>query len=63
MALLGIGGTVRTTGGFEATDMLSFQGYNGPLGRARYRLALPQVNRVLTGDSRWRMMLGARYTF
>jgi hypothetical protein len=63
LALLGVGGTVRTSDIFEANDMLSFQGYNGSLGRGRYRLALPSVNRVVSSDSRWRMMLGARYTF
>lgn len=63
MSFLGVGGQVRSTGGFEATNMLSTVGYNSAFGRSRYRLALPQLERPNVNASRWRLMLGGRLFF
>ena len=64
MALMGMGGQVRTTSSFEAVNILSSQGYNTALSRPRYRLGtLPTRNRVNTTASRWQLMLGAKYSF
>lgn len=64
LSLLGVGGQVRTTGSFEAVNLLQSQGYNTALGRPRYRVGtLPIRNAVNTTASRWQIMLGAKYSF
>ncbi len=64
LALLGVGGQVKSTsGGFEAVNMLARSGYSTALGRGIYSLALPVLNRVSNFNSRWQMMVGAKYTF
>jgi hypothetical protein len=47
----------------EGNGLLQLVGYDADLGRGIYTLKIPR-RRALDGDaSRWRMQLGARYSF
>ncbi len=64
MSLLGSDwGTFRSTSGFETTNLLRLSGYDAANNRGIYDLSLPQRNRASTNASRWKMQLGAKYTF
>jgi outer membrane receptor protein involved in Fe transport len=56
-------GTIRSTTGFETANLLQLKGYDAANNRAIYDLTLPQKDRVSTNASRWKMQLGAKYTF
>ncbi len=56
-------GQIRSTTGFETANLLRLTGYDAVNNRGIYDLALPQRYRVSTNASRWKMQLGARYTF
>jgi hypothetical protein len=64
LSFLGVGGKVTSTTGFEETNLLTLNRYNNVSGRGVYTLAtsLANLRRVDTNASRWRMLLGARYT-
>jgi hypothetical protein len=64
LSFLGIGGKVTSTSGFEETNLLTLNRYNTVAGRGVYTFAtsLANLNRVDINASRWRMLLGARYT-
>ncbi len=65
LSMLGVGGQIRTTSGFEETNLLTLSRYNPTAMRGVYTLAtsLANLRRVDTLASRWRMLLGARYSF
>jgi len=63
LALLQLGGEVRSVGSFEAINMLSSSSYNATLGRSVYSVSLPTLNRVDNFLSRYQIMLGAKYMF
>ena len=63
-------GLVRETNFFESINLLRLAGYDtrGTLAdptddRGRYALALPGRQRIVVDNSRWRIQLGAKYTF
>jgi len=63
-------GLVRETNFFESINMLRLTGLDtrGTLAdptddRGRYSLALPGRQRIVVDNSRWRIQLGAKYTF
>ena len=43
--------------------LLSLAGYDEAAGRGIYQLTLPQRHVLNIGASRWRLQLGAKYTF
>lgn len=64
MSLLGSDwGLQRSTTGFETVNLLRLTGYDPVNNRGVYDLSLPQRDRVSTNASRWKMQLGAKYTF
>jgi hypothetical protein len=63
MSFLGIGGINRSTTGFDNVAILSRTGYSNAMGRGIYSLLLPTRQQVLYPASRWKLELGARYTF
>ena len=64
MSLLGSDwGLQRSTTGFETVNLLRLTGYDPVNNRGVYDLSLPQRDRVQTNASRWKMQLGAKYTF
>lgn len=64
LSFLGIGGKVTSTSGFEETNLLTLSRYNPTDMRGVYTLAtsLANLRRVDINASRWRVLLGARYT-
>lgn len=62
-------GLVRESNQFEALQLLRLTGYDTrgtpetDDDRARYSLQIPGLERIQTSPSRWRVQLGARYTF
>jgi hypothetical protein len=64
LSFMGIGGTVTSTSGFEETNLLTMAAYNTTTGRGVYRFAtsLASLRRVDIVGSRWRMLVGARYS-
>ena len=64
LSFIGIGGKVTSTSGFEETNLLTLNRYNNVAGRGVYTFAtsLANLRRVDINASRWRMLLGARYT-
>lgn len=65
LSMLGVGGQIRTTSNFEETNLLSLNRYNAAAGRGVYTFAtsLSNLRRVDVLASRWRMLVGARYSF
>jgi hypothetical protein len=53
-------GVVR---GVEHTSLLRLIGYDSALSRGIYALQIPRLKVVDVDASRWRMSLGARYSF
>lgn len=49
--------------GVEGTSLLRLIGYDSDLGRGIYSLQIPRRRALDSDASRWRMQLGARYTF
>jgi hypothetical protein len=49
--------------GVDATPTLQLAGYDPAAGRGIYRLLRPAPRTAFFGDSRWRMQLGAKFTF
>lgn len=64
LSFLGVGGKVTSTSFFEETNLLTMQRYNQAAGRGVYSFAtsLPNLRRVDTINSRWRILFGARYS-
>ncbi len=62
-ALLGVGGTIRETTGFENVAIMNRTGYSNALGRGIYSLSLIERNRASISLSRWKLEFGGRYTF
>lgn len=56
-------GVIRTTSSFEGTNIVKKTGYDSALERNIYSLALPTQNLQSTALSRWRLQIGAKYTF
>lgn len=53
----------QTGGGFEGINMLTLARWDAANNRGVYNLALPTVNQNQVNTSRWRVQLGAKYTF
>ena len=63
-ALLGVGGWIFSVTGFENITMLRRTGYDATHDRGVYSLGLPAPVKFLNaGASRWKLELGARYTW
>jgi hypothetical protein len=64
LSFIGVGGKVTSTSGFEETNLLSLNRYNPTAMRGVYTFAtsLANLRRVDTNASRWRMLLGLRYS-
>ncbi|HET7042041.1 MAG TPA: carboxypeptidase regulatory-like domain-containing protein [Gemmatimonadales bacterium] len=56
-------GIIRTTSGFEGTNIVKKTAYDQANQRNIYSLALPVQNLQSTALSRWRLQVGAKYTF
>ncbi len=56
-------GLQRLTSSFEGQTALRYTGYDAANGRGIYSLSLPNLDKVSINPSRWRMQLGAKYTF
>jgi len=62
-------GLVRETTGREETQLLTVVGWDGAANRPRYRIPTSsgqlavRRNGIVVDASRWRMQLGARYSF
>jgi hypothetical protein len=59
-------GLNRSTSGFEnPSNILSVGGWDAANNRPKYRVAsaVPPLERVSVGSSRWRLQLGAKYVF
>lgn len=63
LSFLGVGGRVRETSQFEGQNLLSVARYSTGLSRPIYNLQLPTRERLSVNASRWRLQLGARYSF
>jgi hypothetical protein len=53
----------QTGNGFENTNMLTLARWDATNNRGVYSLQLPQINQNQIATSRWRIQLGAKYTF
>jgi hypothetical protein len=53
----------QTGGGFEGINMLTLARWDAANNRGVYNLALPTVSQNQVNTSRWRIQLGAKYTF
>jgi hypothetical protein len=63
-AMLGVGGWIFSVTGFENITMLRRTGYDAARDRGIYSLGLPAPVKFLSANaSRWKMELGARYTW
>ena len=56
-------GVIRSTSTFEGTNIVKKTGYDQPNQRNIYSLALPVQDLQSTALSRWRIQIGAKYTF
>jgi len=56
-------GTIRSTTAFETANLLRLTGYDQVNSRGIYDLSIPQKDRVDINATRWKMQLGAKYTF
>ena len=56
-------GTIRSTTTFETANLLRLTGYDAVNNRGIYDLSIPQKDRVDINATRWKMQLGAKYTF
>ena len=56
-------GTIRSTTAFETANLFRLTGYDAANNRGIYDLSLPQKDRVSVNATRWKMQLGAKYTF
>jgi outer membrane receptor protein involved in Fe transport len=56
-------GTIRSTTGFETANLLRLTGYDAANNRGIYDISIPQKDRVDINATRWKMQLGAKYTF
>ena len=64
LSLLGLGGRIYSVTGFENISMLRRTGYDAANDRGIYSLSLPGTVKFLNANaSRWKLELGARYTF
>ncbi len=65
LSFLGIGGQIRSTTGFENLPILNRTGYSTALSRGIYALTtpFPTRNSIDVLATRWKLEMGARYSF